>query len=128
MGGILKVSEKEFDRIVKRAIANIPEEIREHLDNILISVQKHPSKDILEEMEMDPDEPLLGLYWGVPLTERSVTSPPDFPDTIFLFQSPLEQMCETIEELEEEIEITVVHEVAHAVGIPEERLAELGYA
>jgi predicted Zn-dependent protease with MMP-like domain len=128
MGGILKVSEKEFDRIVKRAIENIPEEIREHLDNILISVQKHPSKDILEEMEMDPDEPLLGLYWGVPLTERSVTSPPDFPDTIFLFQSPLEQMCETIEELEEEIEITVVHEVAHAVGIPEERLAELGYA
>lgn len=124
----MKVSEKEFDRIVKRAIENIPEEIREHLDNILISVQKHPSKDILEEMEMDPDEPLLGLYWGVPLTERSVTSPPDFPDTIFLFQSPLEQMCETIEELEEEIEITVVHEVAHAVGIPEERLAELGYA
>ena len=127
MGGILKVSEKEFDRIVKRAIENIPEEIREHLDNILISVQKHPSKDLLEEMEMDPDEPLLGLYWGVPLTERSVTSPPDFPDTIILFQSPLEQMCETIEELEEEIEITVVHEVAHAVGIPEERLAELGY-
>lgn len=124
----MKISEKEFDRIVKRAIENIPEEIREHLDNILISVQKHPSKDILEEMEMDSDEPLLGLYWGVPLTERSVTSPPDFPDTIFLFQSPLEQMCETIEELEEEIEITVVHEVAHAVGIPEERLAELGYA
>ena len=124
----MKVSEKEFDRIVKRAIENIPEEIREHLDNILISVQKHPSKDILEEMEMDPDEPLLGLYWGVPLTERSVTSPPDFPDTIFLFQSPLQEMCETIEELEEEIEITVVHEVAHAVGIPEERLAELGYA
>jgi predicted Zn-dependent protease with MMP-like domain len=124
----MKISEKEFDRIVKRAIENIPEEIREHLDNILISVQKHPSKDILEEMEMDPDETLLGLYWGVPLTERSVTSPPDFPDTIFLFQSPLEQMCETIEELEEEIEITVVHEVAHAVGIPEERLAELGYA
>jgi predicted Zn-dependent protease with MMP-like domain len=86
-----------------------------------------PSKDILEEIEMDPDEPLLGLYWGVPLTERSVTSPPDFPDTIFLFQSPLEQMCETIEELEEEIEITVVHEIAHAVGIGEERLTELGY-
>ena len=123
----MKVSEKEFDRIVKRAIENIPEEIRLHLDNILISVQKHPWKEILEEMDMDPGEPLLGLYRGVPLTERTVTSPPEFPDTIFLFQAPLEEMCETIEELEEEIEITVVHEIAHAVGIGEEKLAELGY-
>lgn len=78
-------------------------------------------------MDMDSDEPLLGLYWGVPLTERTVTSPPDFPDTIFLFQAPLEDMCETIEELEEEIEITVVHEIAHAVGISEKRLEDLGY-
>ena len=124
----MKISEKEFDRIVQKAIARIPEEVRRHLDNMLISVQKHPSREILEEMDMDPGEPLLGLYWGVPLTERSVMSPPDFPDTIFLFQSPLEEMCETIEELEEEIEITVVHEIAHAVGIPEERLEELGYA
>jgi len=124
----LKISEKEFDRIVQKAIDRIPEEVRRHLDNMLITVQKHPSRELLEEMDMDPDEPLLGLYWGVPLTERSVTSPPDFPDTIFLFQSPLEEMCETLEELEEEIEITVVHEIAHAVGIPDERLEELGYA
>jgi predicted Zn-dependent protease with MMP-like domain len=123
----LKISDKEFDRIVKSAIEHIPEEIRRHLDNILISVQKHPSKEILEEMDMESDEPLLGLYWGVPLTERTVTSPPDFPDTIFLFQAPLEDMCETIEELEEEIEITVVHEIAHAVGISEKRLEDLGY-
>ena len=124
----MKISDKAFDRIVQKAIDRIPEEVRRHLDNILITVQKHPSRELLEEMDMDPDEPLLGLYWGVPLTERSVTSPPDFPDTIFLFQSPLEEMCETLEELEEEIEITVVHEIAHAVGIPEERLEELGYA
>ena len=123
----MKISDKEFDRIVKSAIEHIPEEIRRHLDNILISVQKHPSKEILEQMDMDSDEPLLGLYWGVPLTERTVTSPPDFPDTIFLFQAPLEDMCETIEELEEEIEITVVHEIAHAVGISEKRLEDLGY-
>jgi predicted Zn-dependent protease with MMP-like domain len=127
-GGSLKISDKAFDRIVQKAIDRIPEEIRRHLDNILITVQKNASREILEEMDMDPDEPLLGLYWGVPLTERSITSPPDFPDTIFLFQSPLEEMCETMEELEEEIEITVVHEIAHAVGIPEERLEELGYA
>lgn len=123
----MKVSEREFDRLVKRAIRRIPEEIRRHLDNILISVQRRPSRGILEEMEMDPAEPLLGIYWGVPLTERSIMEPPEFSDTIFLFQEPLEEICATMEELEEEIEITVVHEIAHAVGIDEERLAELGY-
>jgi len=122
-----KVSEKEFDRLVRRAIRRIPEEIRQHLENILITVQRRPSREILEDMDMDPDEPLLGVYFGVPLTERSVASPPEFSDTIFLFQEPLEEICDTLEQLEEEIEITVVHEVAHAVGISEERLAELGY-
>ena len=123
----MKVSENAFDKIVKRAIRRIPEEIRQSLDNILISVQRRPSREMLEDMDMDPDEPLLGIYRGVPLTERSVISPPEFSDTIFLFQEPLEEMCDTIEELEEELEITVVHEIAHAVGISEERLAELGY-
>jgi predicted Zn-dependent protease with MMP-like domain len=59
--------------------------------------------------------------------DRSVTYPPIYPDTILLFQEPLEKICETIEELEEQIEITVVHEIAHFLGISEERLAELGY-
>ena len=80
-----------------------------------------------EELGLGPGEPLLGLFEGVSLIERSVTSPPLYPDIIYLFQEPLETMCETPEELEEEIEITVVHEIAHFIGMTEERLAELGY-
>jgi predicted Zn-dependent protease with MMP-like domain len=124
---LVKISEKEFDGIVKKALRRIPQEIREYLNNIVITVQKRPSKQMREEMELDPDEPLLGLFEGVPLIERSVTSPPLYPDIIYLFQEPLEAICETLEELEEEIEVTVVHEVAHYVGMTEERLAELGY-
>jgi predicted Zn-dependent protease with MMP-like domain len=123
----VKLNNKEFDRIVKQAIARIPEEIRQHLENILITVQQRPDPDMLAEMGYAPDEPLLGLYWGVPLNERTVGEPPLYPDTIFIFKEPLEEMCETREELEEEIEITVVHEVAHFLGMSEERLAELGY-
>lgn len=123
----LKLNEREFDRIVKRAIRRIPRELRVHLDNVLISVRKRPSPEILAEMDLAPDEPLLGVFQGVSLMERSVTAPPLFPDTIFLFQEPLEEMCETLEELEEQIEITVVHEIAHFFGINEGRLAELGY-
>ena len=123
----LKLNEMEFDRVVKRAIKHIPLEIRHHLQNILISVQKRPSKDVLEEVGLSYNEPLLGLYSGVSLKDRSPISPPMYPDTIILFQEPLEKMCETVEELEEQIEITVVHEIAHFLGISEERLADLGY-
>jgi predicted Zn-dependent protease with MMP-like domain len=123
----VKLDAREFDRIVKRAVRRIPPEIREHLDNLVISVKKRPSREMLREMDLPPDEPLLGLFDGIPLIEQSVTSPPLFPATIYLFQEPLEEICETLEELEEEIEVTVVHEVAHFVGMDEERLAELGY-
>ena len=123
----MKLSRKAFDRVVRKAVQRIPQEMRQHLGNILISVQKRPSPMILEEMDLPSDESLLGIFQGVPLRERSFTSPPLFPDTIHLFQEPLEEICESIEELEKQIELTVVHEIAHFFGISEERLAELGY-
>jgi len=123
----MKLSQEEFDRIVKKSIKRIPREIRRHLENILIAVQKRPSRALLQEMGLFPHETLLGIYRGVSLEKRSVTSPPLYPDTIFLFQEPLEEMCDTIEEMEKQIEKTVVHEIAHYFGISEERLAELGY-
>jgi predicted Zn-dependent protease with MMP-like domain len=123
----VRLSDEEFDRIVKKALRRVPAEIRRHLDNIIISVRKRPSRQMLREMDLSPGETLFGIFEGVPLIERSVTSPPLFPDTILIFQEPLEAACETDEEIEEEIEITVVHEVAHFLGMSEERLAELGY-
>jgi predicted Zn-dependent protease with MMP-like domain len=124
----VKLGEEEFDGIVKRALHRIPADIREYLDNLIISVRRRPSKKMLEEMHLSAGDTLFGVFEGVPLVERSITSPSLFPDSILLFQEPLEAACETIEELEEEIEITVVHEVAHFVGMSEERLAELGYS
>jgi predicted Zn-dependent protease with MMP-like domain len=123
----MKLSQEEFDRIVKRAIRRISPEIRQHLKNVVISVRERPTRKMLREMGLESDELLLGVYRGVSLIKRSVTSPPLFPDTIILFQEPLEEACETKEKLEKQIEITVVHEVAHFVGISEERLEELGY-
>jgi len=123
----MKLSTREFDRAVQSAINRIPEEIREHLANVTITVQKRPSREMLAELGMTEDDPPLGLYEGASLLERSILEPPLYPDTIFIFQEPLEQMCDSREELEREIEITVVHEVAHFLGIEEERLTELGY-
>jgi predicted Zn-dependent protease with MMP-like domain len=124
---VIKRSVKNFDRTVKRAIGRIPEEIRRHLDNVLISVRQRPSRKMLNDLGIPPDHPLLGLYVGTAMPERSALYPPLYPDTIYLFQEPLEDMCETADELEEQIEITVVHEIAHFIGISEDRLIELGY-
>ncbi len=123
----MKLNQKEFDRAVRRAIDRIPDEIREHLENVVITVRNRPSREMLDELGMTADDPPLGLYQGASLMERSVFAPPLYPDTIFIFQEPLELMCDTIEELEQEVEITVVHEIAHFIGIDDDRLVELGY-
>lgn len=123
----MKISGKEFDKAVKRAITRIPRELRSHLENIVISVRDWPSKEMLEEVGLGPGDTLLGLYRGDSLLDRSVTTPPLYPDTIFIFQGPLEAMCVDMDELEEEIAITVIHEIAHYLGMDEEWLRELGY-
>lgn len=123
----IRLSPKEFHALVGQAVARIPWEIRRHLENMVITVERRPTREMLEEVGVPPGETLLGLYDGIPLTERHVTDPPLYPDTIYLFQEPLEELCSTREELMEEIELTVVHEVAHALGLSDERLEELGY-
>ena len=124
----MKLNQKEFDKAVRRAYKRIPAEIRDRMENVVLTVKKRPTREMLEEMGYPPDEPLLGLYEGASLREHSFFSaPPLHPDTIYIFQEPLEEMCENLSELEREIEITVVHEVAHFLGISEERLEELGY-
>jgi predicted Zn-dependent protease with MMP-like domain len=128
-GGLpmIAVSDQEFDGIVQKAIGRIPEEIRQYLDNLMISVRKRPARKMMKEMGFEDANELLGIFQGVPLTERSVTSPTLFPDAILLFQEPLQEMCQTIDELEEQIEITIVHEIAHFIGMDEMRLFDLGY-
>ncbi|MBI9086461.1 MAG: metallopeptidase family protein [Desulfobacterales bacterium] len=124
----MKLTREQFEQAVEQAISRLPEEIRARMENLAVIVENRPSADLLAEMGFEPDETLFGLYTGIPLPQRSATEPPLYPDEILIFREPLEQFCRTIEELEDEIEITVAHEVAHFLGIGEERLAELGYA
>lgn len=123
----MHLNDKEFVRLIRRAIDRIPEEIMRHVENVAITVEDRPSRELLQDMGLNQHEPLLGVYTGVAMSERSVTWPEFFPDTIILFKEPLLEACGSIDELEEEIEITVVHEIAHYFGISEERLEELGY-
>ncbi|HPC47003.1 MAG TPA: metallopeptidase family protein [Deltaproteobacteria bacterium] len=123
----MRLGDREFRRIVARALENIPDEIMRHVKNVAVTVRDRPWPELLEEMGLPPDEPLFGVYTGVSLPEKSFTSPELMPDTIVIFKKPLLEWCRSLDELEDEIEITVVHEIAHYFGISEERLAELGY-
>ncbi len=109
-----------FDALVDQALDEIPDEIAALVHNVVVLVEDEPPQG-------EPDD-LLGLYEGVALTERWGTPPVELPDRIFVFRGPLLDMCESEEELVEEVRITVVHEIAHHFGIDDDRLHELGYA
>ncbi len=115
-----------FERLVDRALAAIPAQFRAALDEVAIVIEDEPSLEQLEENGLDDDETLYGLYEGVPRTEWAA----DWaivPNRITLFRLPLEEDFPDPRDLEEEVRVTVVHELAHHLGIDDDRLDELGY-
>jgi predicted Zn-dependent protease with MMP-like domain len=114
----IEMAPAEFDALVDRALDEIPDEIAALVRNVVVLVEAEPPDD-------DPD--LLGLYDGIALTERWGDPTMELPDRIFIFRGPLLDLCDTEEQLVDEVRITVVHEVAHHFGIDDERLHALGY-
>ena len=115
----------DFYELVERALEGLPPELSALLDNVAIVVDEWPdySTPLVAE---DPEDTLYGLYEGVPLTERGWGYSGVLPDKITIFRGPLERDFEP-DELEEQVRITVVHEIAHYFGFEEDRLEELGY-
>lgn len=122
-----RVARARFERLVAEALRGIPPELRDALDNVEVVVADRPTSTHLADAGLEPDETLFGLYHGTPLPERSPLQPYAVPDVITIFQEPLEEACETEDDMREEIRRTVVHEIAHYFGFDEARLAELGY-
>jgi len=120
-----EMSDAEFEQAVGAALDLIPDELARLMRNVAVLVADEPD---------EPDEPvegspeLLGLYEGVPLTERDGWwDAGSLPDRITIFKGPLTRLCEEREDLLDEIAVTVVHEVAHHFGIDDARLHELGW-
>lgn len=109
---------QEFEDAVSDALDEIPPALTQMMSNVVILVEDDPP----------PGEPnLLGLYEGVPLTERDSGWAGFLPDSITIFRNPLQNMCGSRDELIEQIKVTVVHEIAHHFGIDDARLDELGW-
>jgi predicted Zn-dependent protease with MMP-like domain len=118
---------KQFERLVEAAYARIPERFRDALENVQIIVEDWPDPELMEEVTGDPDDVLYGLFAGTPLTERHLDDIAPLPAVIHLYQGPLEQDFRGKRELVRQIEITLVHEIAHFLGFDEEKLEEYGY-
>ena len=109
----------EFEALVTAALDDIPDELVQHIDNCVV---------LVEEWSPPGERVLLGLYDGVPLTERGSGYGAVLPDRILIFRRPILAICDTEEEVVRQVRITVVHEIAHHFGIDDDRLHELGYA
>jgi len=121
------MSEEEFDRIVEEAIDNLPDEFRDALEEIEIVVDEEPSRDQLAKTRTGRRYSLLGLYEGVPLEKRSVFQATHLPDRITLFRRSIEEFCRTREDMVDQIQRTLLHEIGHYFGLNDKRLRELGY-
>jgi len=116
---VIDVPTERFEELVGEALDAIPEELAEHMENVAVFV---------EDLGVSPN--LLGLYEGIPLTERSPLSYGGMvmPDRITIYRRPILARCRTEAEVVRQVVITVVHEVAHHFGIDDDRLDELGWA
>ena len=115
-----------FRELVEEAIDTIPAKFAREVKNLAIVIEDEPSRELLDELEMDPDEDvLLGLYQGTPLTERAQYGN-QLPDRITLFQRSIEEDCEGDEdEIVIAIGETLIHELGHYFGMSEEQIMEI---
>ncbi len=115
---MIDVPPEAFEEIVSEALDGLPPELTRLMDNVAIFLEDDPP----------PGEYLFGLYQGVPLTERGVSSYlMAMPDRITIYRRPTLAACATVEQVRDQVRITVAHEVAHHFGIDDDRLHELGY-
>lgn len=116
-----------FERLVVEALDSLPAFFQEKMNNVEVLVEDEPTADLLAEMGMNSaTDTLLGLYQGIPLTERYNYNLV-MPDTITLYQKPIETMAGgDYGRIREEVQQTVIHEIAHHFGIDDDRLLELG--
>jgi len=117
----------KFETIVARALDGLPEEVLAAMENLEVTIEDEPSDEVREEFELAEDETLFGAYRGTPLIDRGLADVPLLPDRIVLYQVPLEESFPRTDELIEEIRRTVIHEVAHYLGMEEDEIDELGY-
>ena len=122
----LAVSVEFFEEVITEALENLPRSIREYVAGVPILVEEFPGPELVIDERLSPQ--LLGLFMGVPRTEALATEQVPGLDRILLFKGNLQKICRAREELIEQIQITLRHEIGHYLGLDENDLERLGLA
>lgn len=120
-----RMDSASFEQLVIEALDSLPDEFAVYLENVEIIVERRPTREQRRMLGLKPWQSVYGMYHGVPLTERA-SNLLVLPDTIVIFQEPLERDFRTAEALRAQVLRTVLHEIAHVFGISDDRLRELG--
>ncbi len=118
-------ADERFERLVERALDGIPPPFSAALDEVAIVIEDDASDEQLDIAGLGREDALYGLYEGTPRTAWGADLVP-FPNKISLFRIPLEEDFPDPDDLAEEVRVTVIHELAHHLGIDDDRLEELG--
>lgn len=121
----MHLSRDEFEKLVSKALEELPKKFRDRLENIVVVVEEAPSQEIMRQLGLKSPFGLLGLYQGVPLKHRGVHYGNILPDQIVIYQRPIEALARTQGELLIRIRRTVMHEIGHFFGLAESELREI---
>ncbi|OGL42908.1 MAG: hypothetical protein A2042_01840 [Candidatus Schekmanbacteria bacterium GWA2_38_11] len=116
---------EEFEKLVERAISDLPAKFKKRMKNVAVVVEDEPSNEILLKMGLNSKQTLLGLYQGVPLSKRDSNYCNVLPDKITIFKKPIEAINQNKDRLEEEIKQVVIHEIGHYFGMDESDLEQI---
>ena len=119
------MEQKDFEKLVRQALRELPEKIRQKMDNVEICVEKRPTEEQLRKTGLRYGGQLMGLYEGVPQTNWGRGFGMILPDKITIFQEPIEKFASLTEQIKELIKNTVWHEIAHHFGFSERGVRKL---
>jgi predicted Zn-dependent protease with MMP-like domain len=119
------VTRREFEALVERALRTLPRGFRQKLRNVAVVVEDWPDAETLREMGIDPPDTLYGLYRGVDLTHRDSSYGNVLPDTVTIYQGPIEEDCVDAAEMAELVRDVVIHEIGHYFGLDDATMEEI---
>ena len=123
----MTLTDREFSELVDEAVQSLPEQFTRFLENVIVDILPLPDRRMLASLKIRGRTRLLGLYQGVPLTRKSVTAPLEWPERIYIFKKNIEAICDSRQEVVDQVRLTVLHEIGHHFGMDENDLDKLGY-
>lgn len=117
------IGPEEFEELVRQAVRRLPASYRRLLDNVAVVVEEEPSREVLEEMGLESEDDLLGLYTGPAKGEESFFDPAGhLPSRVIIYRGPIMRICRTRDEVIREVQDTVAHEIGHHFGLDDDEM------